>query len=61
MGLESLSSAMNETKSTQGDSGNTMKFDPDKRIDVNDNRTSFFDNNISGFDPDKRIGTNDNQ
>lgn len=61
MGFESLSSGMNETKSTQGDSGNTMKFDPDKRIDVNDNRSSFVDNNISGFNPDKRIDTNDNR
>lgn len=61
MSLESLAGGMNEMKSTQGDSGNAMKFDPDKRIDVNDNRTLFADNNASQFNPDKRMDANDNR
>lgn len=61
MSLESLAGGMNEMKSTQDDSGNAMKFDPDKRIDVYDNRTLFADNNASQFNPDKRMDANDNR
>lgn len=61
MSLESLAGGINEMKSTQGDSGNAMKFDPDKRMDVNDNRTLFADNNAPQFDPDKRMDANDNR
>lgn len=61
MSLESLAGGMNEMKSTQDDSGNAMKFDPDKRMDVNDNRSLFTDNSTSQFDPDKRMDVNDNR
>lgn len=60
MSLESLAGGMNEMKSTQGDGGNAMKFDPDKRMDVNDNRISDLDNETK-FDPDKRIESDKNQ
>lgn len=58
MGLESLLSKMAEAKATHGDIGNAMGFDPDKRIDINENRTTFADRETT-FDPDKRIDVNE--
>ena len=61
MSLESLAGRMNDMKFTQGDSSNETKFDPDKRMDINDNRTLFTDNNASQFNPDNRMDANDNR
>ena len=41
MSLESFSGGITETKSARMDNDNVTRFDPDKRMDINENLSSF--------------------
>lgn len=60
MSLESFSGGITETKSARMDNDNVTRFDPDKRMDINENLSSFSNNEMK-FDPDKRMEANENR
>lgn len=56
MSIESLSREITEASKNDN---STKGFDPDKRIDINENNVT--DKPTAGFDPDKRVETNENK
>ena len=59
MSFESFVDGMPEKKSTYKDNGNSMSFDPDKRMDVGENQLSP-QKSETKFDSDKRMDINEN-